>query len=154
MSKINSETSFLYELFKENLNFIVFKLCKVINLYFFYLFRYTKLQINSLKAFPVSKINSKTSFLSQLFKVNSYHAGCYRSQKHSMVCALGKSEHAEPKVIGLRNHQNKLKFSPNYFKINISKPPNVQIQFWDKFSSSTFRVEFKYHTFKAMQGYY
>ena len=69
VSKINSETSFLYQLFNENSNFIVKKSCKVICLIFmmslFFLFIYTY------KAFPVSKINSETSFLYQLFKEDS-----------------------------------------------------------------------------------
>ena len=36
LSKFNSETSFLYQLFKENSNFIVKKPCKVIYLSIFY----------------------------------------------------------------------------------------------------------------------
>ena len=36
VSKFNSETSFLYQLFKENSNFIVKKPCKVIYLSIFY----------------------------------------------------------------------------------------------------------------------
>ena len=56
VSKFNSETSFLYQLFKEKSNFIVKKLCKVICLLFMmslflYLFihTYTHLQINILR---------------------------------------------------------------------------------------------------------
>ena len=40
VSKFNSETSFLYQLFKENSNFIVKKPCKVIYLSMFYDFHY------------------------------------------------------------------------------------------------------------------
>ena len=81
MSKINSETSFLYQLFKDNLNFIVLKPCKVICFSIFiifiiiYIYSYVYLCIYTpsyqhFKAFPVSKINSETSFLCQLFKDN------------------------------------------------------------------------------------
>ena len=38
VSKFNSETSFLYQLFKENSNFIVTEPCKVISKYIFYNF--------------------------------------------------------------------------------------------------------------------
>ena len=48
LSKFNSETSFLYQLFKEDSNFRVKKPCK-----------------------EDSKFNSETSFLYQLFKENS-----------------------------------------------------------------------------------
>ena len=101
VSKFNSETSFLYQLFKGNSNFIVWKPCKVIYLsafndfcyylyfqhYFFlyfllyifiiiYIYSYVYLCIYTpsyqhFKAFPVSKFNSETSFLYQLFKENS-----------------------------------------------------------------------------------
>ena len=39
VSKFNSETSFLYQLFKENSNFIVTEPCKVISKYIFYNFQ-------------------------------------------------------------------------------------------------------------------
>ena len=75
VSKFNSEITFLYQLFKDNSNFIVKKSCKVICLLFmmslFFIFIYTYIYTPSnqhFKAFPVSKINSKTSFLYQLFK--------------------------------------------------------------------------------------
>ena len=79
MSKFNSDTSFLYQLFKENSNFIVKKPCKVIYLsaydvFVFYIYLYINIYTPSnqhFKAFPVSKFNSKTSFLYQLFKENS-----------------------------------------------------------------------------------
>ena len=78
VSKINSETSFLYQLFKENSNFMVFKPCKVFSLSIFYYYYYSfiygciyKPLNQHFKAFPVSKINSETSFLYQLFKENS-----------------------------------------------------------------------------------
>ena len=78
VSNFNSNISFLYQLFKENLNFIVKKSCKVICLIFmmslFFIFIYTYIYTPSnqhFKAFPVSKINSKTSFVYQLFKDNS-----------------------------------------------------------------------------------
>ena len=82
VSKFNSETSFLYQLFKENSNFIVYKPCKVILSLFFmifiiiYIYSYVYLCIYTpsyqhFKAFPVSKFNSETSFLYQLFKENS-----------------------------------------------------------------------------------
>ena len=70
--------SFLYQLFKEDSNFIVIK---VIQGYlsafydvFVFIFIYTYIYTPSnqhFKAFPVSKINSETSFLYQLFKNNS-----------------------------------------------------------------------------------
>ena len=73
--KFNSETSFLYQLFKENSNFIVKKSCKVVYLLFmmslFFIFIYTYIYTPSnqyFKAFSVSKINFKTSFVYQLFK--------------------------------------------------------------------------------------
>ena len=78
VSKFNFETSFLYQLFKEDSNFIVIK---VIQGYlsafydvFVFIFIYTYIYTPSnqhFKAFPVSKINSETSFLYQLFKDNS-----------------------------------------------------------------------------------
>ena len=84
VSKFNSETSFLYQLFKENPNFIVTKPCKVICKYIFffmifniiYIYSYLYLCIYTpsyqhFKAFPVSKFNSETSFLYQLFEENS-----------------------------------------------------------------------------------
>ena len=83
MSKFNSVTSFLYQLFKENSNFIVLKPCKVIHLSIFfkifiiiYIYSYVYFCIYTpsyqhFKAFPVSKFNSETSFLYQLFKENS-----------------------------------------------------------------------------------
>ena len=77
VSKFNSETSFLYQLFKENSNFIVTEPCKVICNsicydfhYYLYLCIYTP-SYPHFKAFPVSKFNSETSFLYQLFKENS-----------------------------------------------------------------------------------
>jgi len=82
VSKFNSKTSFLYQLFKENSNFIVLKPCKVIYksiflwFSFLYIYSYVYLCIYTpsyrhFKAFPVSKFNSETSFLYQLFKENS-----------------------------------------------------------------------------------
>ena len=78
VSNFNSNISFLYQLFKENLNFIVKKSCKVICLFFmlslFFIFIYMYIYTPSnqhFKAFPVSKINPKTSFVYQLFKENS-----------------------------------------------------------------------------------
>ena len=82
VSKFNSETSFLYQLFKENSNFIVTEPCKVIcksifyDFIIIYIYSYLYLCIYTpsyphFKAFPVSKFNSKTSFLYQLFKENS-----------------------------------------------------------------------------------
>ena len=87
VSKSNSKTSFLYQLFKENSNFIVTEPCKVIcksifydfhyYLYLFiyllmYFYRYIYTPSNQhFKAFLVSKFNSETSFLYQLFKKNS-----------------------------------------------------------------------------------
>ena len=82
VSKFNSETSFLYQLFKENSNFIVKKSCKLICLifiiihFFIYVYIYVYTHIyntfkSTFKAFPVSKFNSETSFLYQLFKENS-----------------------------------------------------------------------------------
>ena len=38
------------------------------------------------------------------------------ARMHSMACSLGRAEHSEPCVIGLCNHQNKLKFHQNTFK--------------------------------------
>ena len=63
------------QVFCINSNLIVFKPCKVI--YFsicYYLYYYLGMYTPSnhhFKAFPVSNINSKTSFLYQLFKENS-----------------------------------------------------------------------------------
>ena len=84
MSKFNSETSFLSQLFKGNSNFTVWKPWKVIylsvflwfSLLFIFLPIYVYLCIHTpsyqhFKAFPVFKFNSKTSFLYQLFKDNS-----------------------------------------------------------------------------------
>ena len=80
--KFNSETSFLYQLFKENSNFIVTESLKVICYTIFYDFHYYLYSYSYLylciytpsyphfKAFPVSKFNSETSFLYQLFKKN------------------------------------------------------------------------------------
>ena len=72
---------------------------------------------------------------------------------HSMACALGWSEHAEPRAIGFCNHQNKFKFHQNTFKSTFQSLPDVQIQFRDKFSLSTFQGEFKFHSFKAMKSF-
>ena len=47
VSKINSKTSFLYQLFKKNSNFIHWKQCKVIYLSIFYYFHYYLLYIYS-----------------------------------------------------------------------------------------------------------
>ena len=82
MSKFNSETSFLYQLFKGNSNFIVLKPCKVIHLSIFYDFVIIYIQsyvylciytpsYQHFKAFPDSKFNSEISFLYQLFKEDS-----------------------------------------------------------------------------------
>ena len=79
MSKINSEISFLYQLFKENSNFIVLKPCNLIHLPIFYFHFFLFMYLLGMytpsnqhfKAFPESKINFETSFLSQLFKDNS-----------------------------------------------------------------------------------
>ena len=83
VSKFDSETSFLCQLFKENSNFIVSKPCNVISLsifnyfhYYLYIYSYVYLCIctpsyQHFKAFSVSKFNSETSFLCQLFKENS-----------------------------------------------------------------------------------
>ena len=100
VSKFNSDTSFLYQLFKEKLNFIVKKPCKVVCLlmmslffillwakvihlsmfydchYYLYLFICNYLSIYTpsyqhFKAFPLSKFNSETTFLYQLFKEDS-----------------------------------------------------------------------------------
>ena len=82
MSKFNSETSFLYQLFKENSNFIVQSYARLfVSLFFMifiiiYIYLYMYLYIYTptyphFKAFPVSKFNSETSFLYQLFKENS-----------------------------------------------------------------------------------
>ena len=85
MSKFNSETSFLYQLFKGNSNFIVWKPWKVsyffvcflwVSLLFIFICIYVYLCIYTpsyqhFKAFPVSKFNSETSFLYQFFKENS-----------------------------------------------------------------------------------
>ena len=73
---------------------------------------------------------------------------------HSMACALGRAEHAEPRAIGFCNHQNKFKFHQNTFKSTFQSLPDVEIQFRDKFSLSTFQGEFKNHTFTAMQAYF
>jgi hypothetical protein len=80
--------------------------------------------------------------------------GNYNDRKmHSMACALGRAEHAESRAMGLCKHQNNLKFHHNTFKSTFQSLPDVQIQFRDKFSLSTFQGEFKIYTFKAMQGY-
>ena len=83
VSNINSETSFLYQLFKGNSNFTVWKPWQVIYLSvsydchcYLYLFPYMFIyafipSYQHFKAFPVSKFNSETSFLYQLFKENS-----------------------------------------------------------------------------------
>ena len=74
----NSETSFLYQLFKENSNFIVKKPCKVIyfsayDVFVFYIYLYIHIYTPSnqhSKAFSVFKINFETSFLYQLFQIS------------------------------------------------------------------------------------
>ena len=105
MSKFNSETSFLYQLFEGNSNIILLKPCTVIFtpiffsfflsfffsfflylslhtfkqgylfVYFYYnlcIYLYIYIPSNQhFKPFPVSKINSETTFLCQLFKENS-----------------------------------------------------------------------------------
>ena len=82
VSKFNSEISFLYQLFKENSNLIVTEPCKVIckSIFMIFIIIYIYLNLYSciytpsyqhFKAFPVSKFNSETSFLYQLFKENS-----------------------------------------------------------------------------------
>ena len=71
-----------------------------------------------------------------------------------MACALGRAEHAQSRAMGLCNHQNNLKFHHNTFKSTFQSLPDVQIQFRDKFSLSTFQGEFKFYSFKAMQGYW
>ena len=85
MSKFNSQTSFLYQLlnFKKNSNFLVLNPCKGIYLSDFMIFIIIYIYWNSyvflciytpsyqhFEAFPVSKFNSETSFLYQLFKEN------------------------------------------------------------------------------------
>ena len=82
VSKFNSETSFLYQLFKENSNFIVTEHARLLVSLFFMIFSIIYIYSNlylciytpsypHFKAFPVSKFNSDTSFLYQLFKENS-----------------------------------------------------------------------------------
>ena len=75
VSKINSETSFLYQLFMENSNFIVSHARFFITHFFFYYFLYFGIYLgmytpsnHHFKAFLVSEINSKTKFLCQHFK--------------------------------------------------------------------------------------
>ena len=75
VSKFNSGTSFLYQLFKENSNFIVTEPCKVICksiffMIFIIIYIYSNLYLciytpsyPHFKAFPVSKFNFETSFL-------------------------------------------------------------------------------------------
>ena len=92
VSKFNSETSFLYQLFKENSNFIVTEPCKVICKSIFYDFHY---------------------YL-YLFICLFMHLYIFLSTFYSL--------------------------------------PSVEIQFQDKFSVSTFQGEFKYHSFKARQA--
>ena len=73
---------FCIKIFKENSNFIVLKPCEVIHLSIFmifiitYIYSYVYLcsytpSYQHFKSFPVSKFNSETSFLYQLFKENS-----------------------------------------------------------------------------------
>ena len=82
LKSMNSVTSFLYQLFKENSNLIVSKPCKVIYFSIFiifiimYIYSYVYLCIYTpsyehFKTFPVSNINSETSFVYQLFEDNS-----------------------------------------------------------------------------------
>ena len=82
MSKFNSETSFLYQLFKGNSNFIVLKHARLFICLFFMIFIINYIQsyvylciytpsYQHFKAFPVSKFNSEISFLYQLFKQDS-----------------------------------------------------------------------------------
>ena len=76
LSKFN--TSFLYQLFKENSNVIVKKPCKVIclsayDVFVFYIYLYIHIYTPSnqhSKAFSVFKINFETSFLYQLFQIS------------------------------------------------------------------------------------
>ena len=55
---------------------------------------------------------------------------------------------------GVVQPPNNLKFHHNTFKSTFQSLPDVQIQFPDKFSLSTFQGEFKFYSFKAMQGYW
>ena len=78
ISKFNSEISFLYQLFKEDSIFILIKVMQgylsAFYHVFVFIFIYTYIYTPSnqhFKAFPVSKINSETSFWYQLFKDNS-----------------------------------------------------------------------------------
>ena len=83
----------------------------------------------------------------------AHDAGRYNDCKmHSMALALGRAEHAKSRATGLCNHQNNLKFHHNTFKSTFQSLTDVQIQFRDKFSLSTFQGEFKFHSFKAMHG--
>ena len=73
VSKINFKTSFLYLLFKEKSNFIVLKMQGYflsIFYYFYYLLCVYTPSNQHFKPFPVSKINSETSFLYQHFEEN------------------------------------------------------------------------------------
>ena len=93
VSKFNSETSFLYQLFKENSNFIVTEPCKVISKSIFYDFHYYLYLFVSLfmhtpsyphfKAFPVSKFNSETSFSDRI----NFEFVDYRFSNHREIAA-------------------------------------------------------------------
>ena len=146
MSKFNSETSFLYQLFMDNSDFIVKKPCKVIIVkkpckviyfsafmvsLFLYLFihTYIHLQINilrpsrCLKSIPrqVLSINfSKTIQIPQ-FSCHARFFICLFFLLISLIMFIQAFTH---------------------LYINI-----------DKFSVSTFQGEFKFYSFKAMQVY-
>ena len=108
VSQINSKTSFLYLLFKENSNFIFSKTCKVIYFSIFIIFIIIYLYI--------------------YIYIYIYSYIYIYMYIYMHLCT--------------------------YLHINILKPYWCLIyQFWDKFSVSTFQGEFKFHSFKAMQCY-
>ena len=120
---LNSETTFLYQLFKENSNFIVEKPCKDIYLSAFYdvfvflfIYRYIYTPSNQhFKAFPVSKINSETSFLYQFqgeFRFDSVKFMYLFRYVHLQIIILKPSRYLKsiPRQVFCINFQGQFKF--------------------------------------------
>ena len=146
MSKFNSEISFLCQLFKEDSNFIVIKVIQgylsafydVFDFIFIYTYIYTPSN-QHFKAFPVSKFNSKTSYLYQLFKKNSN----FKVWKPCKVIYLSIFKILFFSLSFTFIHMFIYAFI--HLHINNLKPSSVWYQFWDKFSVSTFQGQFKFY---------
>ena len=67
-------------------------------------------------------------------------------------CIAWHVHSGEPNMPNRERWGGDLKFHHNTFKSTFQSLPDVQIQFRNKFSLSTFQDEFKFHSFEAMQG--